>query len=96
MRLAGLDPNDFEARLSGARIRVSLDDVPGAIADLKALAAYMQEKERPEEALRALREAAELDPDDADLRAQLAPPDAVGTASELRTADAEGGGSRPR
>ena len=91
VRLAGLDPNDFEARLSGARIRVSLDDVPGAIADLKALAAYMQEKERPEEALRALREAAELDPDDADLRAQLAPPDAVGTVSEVVTADAEGG-----
>ena len=91
MRLAGLDPNDFEARLSGARTRVSLDDVPGAIADLKALAAYMQEKERPEESLRALREAAELDPDDADLRAQLAPPDAVGTASEVLTADAEGG-----
>ena len=91
VRLAGLDPNDFEARLSGARTRVSLDDVPGAIADLKALAAYMQEKERPEEALRALREAAELDPDDADLRAQLAPPDAVGTASEVLTADAEGG-----
>ena len=91
VRLAGLDPNDFEARLSGARTRVSLDDVPGAIADLKALAAYMQEKERPEDSLRALREVAELDPDDADLRAQLAPPDGAGTASEVLTADTEGG-----
>jgi tetratricopeptide (TPR) repeat protein len=89
VRLAGLDPNDFEARLSGARTRVSLDDVPGAIADLKALAAYMQEKERPEEALRAVREAAELDPDDVDLRTLLKPPDAVGTASEV--VDSDGG-----
>lgn len=95
VRLAGLDPNDFEARLSGARIRVSLDEVPGAIADLKALAAYMQEKERPEEALRALREAAELDPDDADLRVQLAPPDAVGTASTVLAADGQSGDPGP-
>jgi tetratricopeptide (TPR) repeat protein len=91
VRLASLDPNDFEARLSGARTRVTLDDVPGAIADLKALAAYMQEKERPEEARRALREAAELDPDDAGIRAQLAPPDVAASASEVFAAADESG-----
>ena len=70
VRLGSLDPNDFDARFAGARARVALDDVPGAIADLKALAAYMQEKERPEEARQALEEAAALDPQDA----ELAPP----------------------
>jgi tetratricopeptide (TPR) repeat protein len=71
VRLATLDPNDFEARLTGAQTRVTLDDLPGAIADLKALAAYMQDKERADETLQALETASALDPDDADLRAQL-------------------------
>jgi tetratricopeptide (TPR) repeat protein len=67
VRLGALDPNDFEARLSGARARVALDDLQGAVADLRALAAYMQEKERPEEARQALQEAAALDPQGADV-----------------------------
>jgi tetratricopeptide (TPR) repeat protein len=71
VRLATLDPNDFEARLTGARTRVTLDDVPGAIADLKALAAYMREKDRTDETLQALESASALDPEDADVRAQL-------------------------
>jgi tetratricopeptide (TPR) repeat protein len=61
VRLGTLDPNDFEARLNGARARVALDDLQGAVADLRALAAYMQEKERPQEARQALQEAAALD-----------------------------------
>jgi tetratricopeptide (TPR) repeat protein len=67
VRLGALDPNDFEARLNGARARVALDDLQGAVADLRALAAYMQEKERPEEARQALREAAALDPQGAEV-----------------------------
>jgi tetratricopeptide (TPR) repeat protein len=78
VRLATLDPNDFGARMSGARTRVALDDVPGAIADLKSLAAYMQEKERLDEARQALQEALALDPQDPDLRAQLGPDDHAG------------------
>ncbi len=67
VRLGALDPNDFEARLNGARARVALDDLQGAVADLRALAAYMQEKERPEEARQALQEAAALDPQGAEI-----------------------------
>jgi tetratricopeptide (TPR) repeat protein len=71
VRLATLDPNDFDARMAGARTRVALGDVAGAIADLKALAAYLQEKDRQEEARQALEEAAALDPQDPELRTQL-------------------------
>jgi len=71
VRLATLDPNDFDARLTGARTKIALGDVAGSIADFKSLAAYLQEKDRPAEALQALQEAAALAPDDPELRAQL-------------------------
>ena len=71
VRLATLDPNDFDARMTGARTRIELGDVAGAVADFKSLAAYLQEKDRPAEALQALQEAAALAPDDPELRAQL-------------------------
>jgi tetratricopeptide (TPR) repeat protein len=67
VRLGSLDPNDFEARLNGARARVALDDLQGAVADLRTLAAYMEEKERLEEARQALQEAAALDPQAAEV-----------------------------
>ena len=73
VRLATLDPNDFDARMTGARTRIVLGDVPGAIADFKALAAYLQEKDRPAEAEQALREAAVLAPEDFELGGQLSP-----------------------
>jgi tetratricopeptide (TPR) repeat protein len=87
VRLATLDPNDFDARMTGARTKIVLGDVPGALADFKSLAAYLQEKDRPAEALQALQEGAALAPDDPELRAQL-------THGELQplsatTADAE-------
>ena len=66
VQLGTLDPNDFEARLNGARARVALDDLQGAVADLRALAAYMEEKERLVEAQQALQEAAALDPQTAE------------------------------
>ena len=75
VRLATLDPNDFDARMTGARTRIVLGDVPGAIADFKALAAYLQEKDRPAEAQQALREAAVLAPEDFELRGQPSPED---------------------
>ena len=75
VRLATLDPNDFDSRMTGARTRIVLGDVSGALADFKSLAAYLQEKDRPAEALQALQEAAALAPDDPELRAQLSPDD---------------------
>ena len=73
VRLATLDPNDFDSRMTGARTKIMLGDVAGALADFKSLAAYLQEKDRPAEALQALQEAAALAPDDPELRAQLSP-----------------------
>jgi tetratricopeptide (TPR) repeat protein len=88
VRLATLDPNDFDARMTGARTKIVLDDVPGAIADFKSLAAYLQEKDRPAEALQALQEAAALAPDDPELRAQLSPDEPPPLAALTATAQA--------
>jgi tetratricopeptide (TPR) repeat protein len=71
VRLGGLDPNDVEARIAAARARVELDERQGALDDLKALAAYLQEKERPVEAAQALREAAAVDPENAEVSGLL-------------------------
>lgn len=71
VRLGSLDPNDFDARIAGARARIELDEPQGALEELKALAAYLQEKERLVEASQALRAAAALDPDDAGIAGLL-------------------------
>ena len=91
VRLATLDPNDFDARMTGARTKIVLDDVAGAIADLKSLAAYLQEKDRPTEALQALQEAAALAPDDPELRAQLSAddPNQPSTTTDEQVGDGE-------
>ena len=93
VRLAALDPNDFDARMTGARTRIVLGDVPGAIADFKALAAYLQEKDRPAEAQQALREAAVLAPDDFEVSRRLSPDDSERLSSEAYgpAQDAAGG-----
>jgi tetratricopeptide (TPR) repeat protein len=71
IRLGSLDPLDFDARRAGARARVETGDTASALADLKAIAADLVDKGRPAEAIAALREAAELDPGDEDVRGQL-------------------------
>ena len=71
VRLGALDPNDFEARIAGARARIELDERQGALDDLKALATYLQEKERLIEAVQALREAVSLDPENAEISGLL-------------------------
>ncbi len=71
VRLASLDPNDVEARIAGARARTELNDTAGAVGDLKALAAYLQDKDRQAEAIKALQEAAALDASDDEVRGQL-------------------------
>jgi tetratricopeptide (TPR) repeat protein len=71
IRLGSLDPLDFDARRAGARARIETGDSPGAMADLKAIAADLAEKGRQGDANDVLREAAELDPSDEDVRGQL-------------------------
>jgi tetratricopeptide (TPR) repeat protein len=72
IRLGTLDPADFDSRKQAARVRIEVGDVPGASRDLMDIATALFDKERPGEALETLREAAQVNPDDDDLRAQLA------------------------
>jgi tetratricopeptide (TPR) repeat protein len=72
VRLGTLDAADYDGRIAAAGARVELGDSPGAVADLKAIAAELTEKERPKEAVAALREAVRLAPEDAELKSRLA------------------------
>ena len=70
-RLASLDPSDFDARRAAARARVAMGDRAGAIRDFKAIAADLSDQGRQADTVAALREAAELDPDDHGVREPL-------------------------
>lgn len=72
VRIGTLDPADWEARRRGARAMVTLGDAPGAVAALKALAADLIGRGRDERVVEILEEAAVLDPNDTDLRIELA------------------------
>ena len=71
IRLGNLDAADFEARIIAARARVEIGDPPGALRDLKEIAAELTEAGREADAIEVLREAARLSPDDEDLRERL-------------------------
>ena len=71
VRLGSLDPADFDARRIAARARIEIGDGPGALRDLKAIAADLAQKGRGADAMVVLQEAAELNPTDEDLRGQL-------------------------
>ena len=71
IRLAMLDPADYAARFAAARARIDVGDSADALRDFKELAAELTEKGRQPEAVEALREAANLDADDPDVREQL-------------------------
>jgi tetratricopeptide (TPR) repeat protein len=71
IRLASLDPNDYEARRVGANARVQMGDIAGAVDDFTKMAADLAEKGRQADAVGALRDAIALSPDDAAIKAQL-------------------------
>ena len=71
VRLGSLDPLDFDARYTAARARVELGDLPGAISDFKVIASDLADRGRQADSLAALREAAELDPNDEGVLEQL-------------------------
>ena len=64
VRLGSVDPSDFEARLAAARILEESGETIGAAIRFRELHADLLEKDRPAEALAALREAVRLNPDD--------------------------------
>jgi tetratricopeptide (TPR) repeat protein len=68
VRLGDLDGADVDQRLVGARARVELGDAKTAVERLKAGAAELREKGKTAEAIALLSEAAEIAPDDGELR----------------------------
>jgi len=64
IRLGSLDPGDFDNRRLAATARVEIGDVAGAVRALKDIAVELLDRGRPADAIEALREAAELAPDD--------------------------------
>ncbi len=71
IRLASIDPKDFAARRAGARARLEVRDLAGAVRDLREIAVELMHHHRDAEAIDALREAVTLAPDDHDVRQQL-------------------------
>jgi tetratricopeptide (TPR) repeat protein len=71
VRIGGLDPNDHAARMDGARARLEINDVNGAVAELTSMAGELSEKSRFDEAVEALQLAASSDPENEGVRTQL-------------------------
>jgi tetratricopeptide (TPR) repeat protein len=72
VRLGSLDPADFDARLSAARVVEQSGDVEGAASRYRQLYDDLLEKGKEPEALDALRQAVRLNPADRAGRATLA------------------------
>jgi tetratricopeptide (TPR) repeat protein len=85
IRLYSVDPADFAARQNAVGLRVEIGDVAGAVGELKKMAAELEEKGRDRDAMDALGRAAELAPDDEEIRTKLA---GASTSSEA-VADVE-------
>jgi tetratricopeptide (TPR) repeat protein len=71
VRLGDLDGADVETRLAGARARVELGDAGTAVERLKQAAHDLREKGKDADALRLLTEAAQINPEDPELRRVL-------------------------
>src|SRR5207248_7463196 len=67
----GLDPNDYAARVEGAKARVEIGDKNGAVSELSTVAGELSGKTRYDEAIEALRLAATIDEENEDIRTQL-------------------------
>ena len=72
VRRGALDPADFGARVTGARTLAEMGRTDEAAAWFRLIHDDLLEKDRPREALDALRQSVELNPDDREGRAALA------------------------
>ena len=71
VRIGGLDPNDYAARIEGAKARLEMNDTNGAVNELTSIAEELSEKSRYDEAIEALRLAATVDPESESIPSQL-------------------------
>ena len=71
IQIAELDPQNFDARLAGARARHETGDTKGAIAEFRRAADDLLDAGRHAEAAAVLKEAAQLAPEDAALVERL-------------------------
>ena len=97
VRRGALDPADFDARIAGARTLAELGRTGEAAAWFRSIHDDLLEKDRPREALDALRQSVELNPQDRAGRAALART-ALGAGdfeSARRFLDRETAGSDP-
>jgi len=72
VRRGALDPADFDARVTGARTLAEMGRTDEAAAWFRLIHDDLLEKDRPREALDALRQSVELNPGDREGRAALA------------------------
>jgi tetratricopeptide (TPR) repeat protein len=71
VRIGSLDPEDYEGRFMAVSARIEMGDKGGALNDLKEIASELAEKGRNDEAVRALRDAATLNPKDEEVKEKL-------------------------
>ena len=71
IRLGGLDPSDYDARMAAAAARVEIGDVSGSVQELQEIGVELTQKGRSKEAAEALRQAVTLAPDDDGIRTRL-------------------------
>lgn len=71
IRLGTLDPEDYDGRAMAARARLEIGDSAGALDDFKQIAADLVEYGREAQAIETLRAAAEINPQDEDIRERL-------------------------
>ncbi len=71
VRIGSLDPEDYEGRMMAVGARIEMGDKGGALNDLKEMASELAEKGRTDEAVRALEEAAALNPKDDEVKEKL-------------------------
>ncbi|HTM04800.1 MAG TPA: tetratricopeptide repeat protein [Vicinamibacterales bacterium] len=94
VRLAGIDDEDADAKMSGARAAQGIGDTAQAVVLLEDAAAVFERQRRSGDALDALAEAAALAPDDLALRTRVAralvQAGQVERAHELLTVEAAG------
>jgi len=72
IRLGSLDPTDFDARRTAAMLVETQGDEAAAADRYRQMAADLEQRDRVDESLAALREAVRLDPADSVSRARLA------------------------